>query len=94
MTWIKELKTRYRVWNDNRKLMLIRKLILQVFAKELPGNVIRLKGREFVIEDIVLSLRKNEIKSKRTPLDKFSTRKQRGAIKWQIEQLKRKNEIV
>lgn len=80
---------------DKRKLVLIRKLIIEVVGNELPGNIILHNGREVVIQDVTVSLRKNNLNVQRTLLGNTFTKRQRAAINWQIKQgLKRTDEAI
>lgn len=94
MTLIKTIKSKFIRWRDQRRLITIRKLTLKVFRNELPGNVIKHNDKELVVMDIVMSIRKNEIKAVRTPLTSAFTKRQRAAINWQIKLLKKRSENV
>lgn len=93
--FLNRVKKTQRMRRDKRKLVLIRKLIIEVVGNELPGNIILHNGREVVIQDVTVSLRKNNLNVQRTLLGNTFTKRQRAAINWQIKQgLKRTDEAI
>lgn len=86
---IEKIKTMYLKWRDEQDLKDIQKLIKRVFRNEPIGGVVEVAGKEYVVEDIVLSMRKNQITSRRTLLKNYATRRQRGAMREAMEKMKR-----
>lgn len=84
--FFKKQKQKRIARRDQRKLVLIRRLIIEVVRAELPGNIILHNGKEKVVQDVVISLRKNELKVQRTLLSNSFTKKQRAALNWKIKQ--------
>jgi hypothetical protein len=60
---IKKIKTNYRQWSDNRKLVKAKRLIVEVFKNELPGTILRYQNEDVVVMDIQFSLKHNYVKS-------------------------------
>lgn len=85
-------KLRYRI--DNGKLVRARRLIMEVYAKQLPGTILSYDNKDVVVMDIQFSIRKNEIKSIEQNLKHAMTRKQRAVVYNKLKEVKRTNERI
>lgn len=82
-------KLRIRQWRDNRRLVLVVKLLHKVCKDEMPGVILRVKGEDYVVQDIQVSLYKNKVTVVKTKLKNTYTRNQRAAINQRIKALEK-----
>jgi hypothetical protein len=91
---ISRIKSIYLKWRDKQDLKDIQKLVNRVFRNEPIGGVVELNGKEYVVEDIQLSMRRGQIISRRTLFRAHATKRQRSAMrKLMIQQLQKSHTI-
>lgn len=86
MIFFSTIKKRFAESQRRRKMRTILKYCIEVFEPETIGSTVKLKGKVYVTENIMVDLRKLKIYAVRTPLkgdsgNKKFTRAQRGAIR-------------
>lgn len=83
--WVDKKNLEGEIAKRNRKLQKARKLIIDACGTQIPGNIVSIDNKAIVIEDVILSIRKNTLTVQRTRLRNAYTRKQRSALMSQMK---------